>query len=44
MLRDVSRSLRSVLISDLEKEARSLYGQVEKPSEKELEVAQEVKQ
>jgi len=34
----------SVLISDLEKEARTLYGQQERPSEKELEVVQEIRQ
>lgn len=30
-------------LADLEKEARNLYGQEERPSEKELEVAQEVR-
>jgi hypothetical protein len=29
---------------DLEKEARTLYGQQERPSEKELEVVQDVRQ
>lgn len=33
-----------VLMIDLEKEARTLYGQQERPSEKELEVVQEVRQ
>jgi len=34
----------SVLMVDLEKEARTLYGQQERPSEKELEVVQEIRQ
>jgi hypothetical protein len=33
-----------VLMVDLEKEARTLYGQQERPSEKELEVVQDVRQ
>jgi hypothetical protein len=33
-----------VLMIDLEKEARNLYGRQERPSEKELEVVQEVRQ
>lgn len=34
----------SMLILDLEKEARTLYGQQERPSEKELEVVQEIRE
>ena len=44
---DVARcksSLRGTwLMIDLEKEARTLYGQEERPSEKELEVVQEIR-